>query len=745
MSSIDHVVQSQRPAEPRRWHFFRAGGIDQVFIRSGEDLANLRHLDQKLWMALSCPVRGLECDERTLALIDSDKDGIVRVPEFLRAIDWACQRLVDLDVLVDANENLPLDMIRSDTPAGGAIIDAAKAILENLGKPEAKEISVSETSRSAEVFSKAVFNGDGIVTPAAAGEDAALSQTIRDIIACTGGKQDRSSEMGVDKATVAGFYDELVRYASWSQNDAPEATPVGFEAYRKIKSKLDDYFSRCRLVAFDARAADPLNRNTPEFDAIADKDLSTLPDSVRALPLAQPRTDLTLDFTAPVNPAWSQEVADFRAVVLDKSRQADADRLSLEEWQELRLRFEQVETRNQELDSFTVKALPATRIQELLENDHRGKIEALIAEDESYSDEVAAIDDLDRLARYQRDLHLIARNFVNFADFFNMERAAIFQAGMLYIDSRACRLCVRVANPLAHATLASLSRCYILYCECTRVGESPIQIAAVLSNGDSDHLMVGRNGVFYDRKGNDWHARVVKIIENPISLRQAFWSPYKKFAKFIDAQISKRAEAAEKDVNDRLASAATSVTTADKTAASAPEPSKTNKIEVGTIAAISVAVGSIGTFLSIILVRAVSLGPWLPVALLCVMLMISLPSVVLAYIRLRQRTLGPILDANGWAINGQIRIRTKLARALTGIRRLPRDARRTMKHPGQDGSGGKIAAFVALAALVASLATAFWLYYTGRWTPSWQEKPIIEDAATPNSPLDFSNPDPGAN
>ena len=57
--------------------------------------------------------------------------------------------------------------------------------------------------------------------------------------------------------------------------------------------------------------------------------------------------------------------------------------------------------------------------------------------------------------------------------------------------------------------------------------------------------MVGRNGIFYDRKGRDWDATITKIIDNPISIRQAFWSPYKKVVRMIEEQVAKRAAAAD--------------------------------------------------------------------------------------------------------------------------------------------------------------------------------------------------------
>jgi len=60
---------------PHRWHFVRLGGFDQVRLETGADLLALDQLDQKLWAALSCPTQGLEFDEKTLALIDTDGDG----------------------------------------------------------------------------------------------------------------------------------------------------------------------------------------------------------------------------------------------------------------------------------------------------------------------------------------------------------------------------------------------------------------------------------------------------------------------------------------------------------------------------------------------------------------------------------------------------------------------------------------------------------------------------------------------
>src|SRR3954468_5653389 len=98
-------------AQHHLWNFFRAGGFDQVKIKSGADIANLDQLDPKLWVALACPTQGLEFDAKTLALIDTDKDGRIRVPEVIAASKWACASLKNPDSLLRSSPSLALSEI----------------------------------------------------------------------------------------------------------------------------------------------------------------------------------------------------------------------------------------------------------------------------------------------------------------------------------------------------------------------------------------------------------------------------------------------------------------------------------------------------------------------------------------------------------------------------------------------------------------------------------------------------------
>jgi hypothetical protein len=41
--------------------------------------------------------------------------------------------------------------------------------------------------------------------------------------------------------------------------------------------------------------------------------------------------------------------------------------------------------------------------------------------------------------------------------------------------------------------------------------------ALTAADGDADNLLIGRNSVFYDRKGRDWDATITKVVDHPIS------------------------------------------------------------------------------------------------------------------------------------------------------------------------------------------------------------------------------------
>lgn len=705
---------------PHAWQFYRIGGFDQVSLTTGADLENLHTLDQKLWAALACPVKGLELDEKTLALIDSDKDGRIRVPELLAAIAWSRPYFKDLGVLLSGRDEIALDAF-GDTPEGRAAAASARRILASLGKPAATVISLADAGDTAKLFASTTLNGDGVVVPESA-EDPALAALIADIVATKGGVPDRCGRAGVTPALADAFFADAAALVAWSEKAASAdvltlgaATSAAAAAVAAVRAKVDDFFARVRVAEFDARALAAVNRAEADFLALAAKDLSVTADEVASFPLARIEPGRALPLLSGVNPAWAARVAALRTAAVLPAFGLGIEELTETRWTELKAKVDAYSTHFAAKSGAAVEKLGLDKLRAHLAaaDTLRPALAALVAKDAALAPEFDAIANVERLLRYTRDFRALAANYVNFLDFYSPDRLATFQAGTLYLDTRATELCIEVAGP---TPLAATSKMFIAYCDLKRPGQPARKIAACFTNGDSDFLFVGRNGVFYDRQGRDWDATITALADNPISVRQAFLAPYKKFLRMIEEQIAKRAAAAEADSNAKLAAAADKTANADKIAAAKPvEPAK--KVDVGAVAAIGVAVSGAVSVITLILGYIFGLKVWqYPLVLVGLMLVISGPSMLIAWLKLRQRTIGPILEANGWAINGRIKINIPFGTKLTERAVLPKGSRLDLNDPYVDkAAAARRRQALALSLLVLLLAAAGFAYYAQVW------------------------------
>ncbi|CAB1370993.1 hypothetical protein [Denitratisoma oestradiolicum] len=589
------------------WRFFRAGGFDQVRLDSGADLLAIGDLDQKLWVALSCPTRGIAFDEETLRLIDSDGDGHIRAPELIAAVAWAGQRLSRTEVLGQDLPGVPLDAIREE--ADSALYQAARAIVADLGRPEDQPIGVEEIAAAETRWLEAAEG---------AWREAAVS-----------------SPLG-------------------------EATAVAHEALEAVRGKIDDYFLRCRLAAFDDCAGAALNADEATYRTLSAPPLLAA-DTLAGLPLARIEAGRALPLDIGLNPAWAEPVKTLNQMLLTPLLGA-LDGLSEAQW---------------------------TAAKEALAPYGQW----LAARPGEVGVAASALADLERLARYVRDLMPLANNFVAFRDFYTRRGKAVFQCGTLYLDGRAAELCVTVADPVRHGALATLSRMCLVYCDCVRrgeAGEEKTTIAAAFTAGDADQLLAGRNGVFYDRKGRDWDATITRIVDHPISLRQAFWSPYRRLSRFISEQVQKMAASRAGAAEARMAAAALEMgqrAASPQAAPAAPSPPFDVGKFAGIFAAIGLAVGALGTAIAATVTGLLNLKAWQwPFALMALLLIVSGPAMVIAWFKLRSRNLGPLLDANGWAVNARARINIPFGTSLTGLAQLPPGAERALTDPYADKS-----------------------------------------------------------
>ena len=568
------------------WRFFKTARLAQVKIENGEDLAHLAELDRKLWTALSSPTTGVRFDARMLALMDTDGDGRIRVPEVLAAIDFLKGKGVNLDDLFKEN------------PDDRAALDKVMADQADLAAAE----------------------------PSAA-----------------------------DKATLKAWED----------------APKGDAAILPLGDKTAA--AEAALAAVEA-----------EIDAFF-----AVPDD---LPLVTEELDKVLPLTKNLNPKWAGAIATFATAVVEPVLGKEAaEELTRLEWAAIKAKFA------------PYRAWQAAK--PVMAADTKAKLE-----------------DQERLLRYKLNLVSFLRNYVNQADLYDPACEAMFQMGTLYIAERACSLCFHVDNEAAHAALAERSECCLVYAKLTRKGSAETrQICAAITAGCTAPLYVGRNGIFFDRDGLDWDATVTKIVEAQVSLKEAFWAPWRKLGQTVAEQV-------KKFIGDRQTAATAGVTKAADGSA-AKEKGGNAAALAGSVAALGVGVGMMGAAFAGLFGLVAGLPWWkTAIAVLAVLLAVSLPSVILTWFKLRRRDLGAILNAGGWAANRPLRFSNGLAREFTRLAVLPPGA-----YAARDPYARTPWKAIIAAVLVALAILLGWAWKTERW-PFCPKKACAPAAQTQPAP-----------
>ena len=660
--------------ENYNWKYASVGGSVRVKLVSGADIANLDKLDRKKWTVLSCPTTGLEFDEKTLKLLDADGDGRIHVDEVIAASQWLTSTLKDPDILLNKQGELKFSDFNTENEEGAKLEKSARQILANL-KIEKDGISLAETSDNEKIFAETQFNGDGIITEASADDDA-LKETVKNIIATVGTCKDRSGADGVNADQIEAFYTACADYSAWkaAEDKGPygDNTEAALAACEALKEKIADWFMRCKLISFNDAVAGVVDVSVDKVGSISDGDLAAASDQIATYPLARPTADGKLPLNGGINPAWKAAFANLKALVFDVEFPGK-DSISEEEWLGILAKFDSYTAWKAAKKGAEVEALGIDAVNDVLKADRKAALLELVEKDKALEPEALSIEAVDKLLHFVRDFYTFLNNYVVFEDFYSKKDKAIFQAGRLYIDQRSTDLCIKVIDAGKQGDISSLSGMYILYCNCTnKVTGKSFPIAAVLTDGDVDGLRPGKNAIFYDRDGVQYDAVVTSIVDNPISLRQAFWAPYKKVGKWISDKVDK--SAAEK--NDKsMASLTASADSA--TSGASPAAAIQSNFDIakfaGIFAALGMALGLIGQFVVALVKGIAAIKLWkLVLIIIAIMLVISLPSVFITWRKLRRRDLGPVLNANGWAVNSSAYVKPKFGKDLTSIAKYPK-------------------------------------------------------------------------
>ena len=701
-----------------KWEFENIGGCSRVKISTGNDIAHLDELDIKMWTVLSCPAKGLEIDEKSLKYIDRDSDGKIRVNDVVSVAKWTTGALKNPDLLLEGKDWVNIEDINEENEIGLKLSKAAKQILSNLDK-EGNRISLADTADIAAIFAKTRYNGDGVITVTST-DDVAEQEVIAAAVASTGGTMDRSGEMGVTGAQLEQFYADLKAYSDWcaAEVEAPfgDKTDAVITAYQALDAKMKDFFLRSRLAAFSPDSTSALDVQTSRIEAISAENLSAKGDEIASYPIARITGQEELDLNASINPAW---VAQFN-VVKDAAIQASQKRLSEADWAAIGAKFAAYTAWKAAKAGVSVEKLTIEKVNEMLQQDKKQALLDVVAQDLALKEEAENIEMVDMFLHMLRDFYRLLRNFITFNDFYNKDKkvASIFQSGTLIVDQRACRLCMKVENMAAHNASAATSGMFLVYCDCTtKSSPAKLQIVAAVTVGEVGNLIVGKNAVYYDNAGVEWDAVITKVVANPISVMEAFWNPYRRMSTAVENLINK--SAAEKDAK-MMANATAKINAAPTSLPAAPaegadpaaKPAVTPPFDIakfaGIFAAIGMAVGMIGSALAALAKELFALTWWqLLLTFVGILLIISGPSMVMAWMKLRRRNIAPLLNANGWAVNASAKVSIPFGNTLTDVAKYPK---MRLKDPyAKSGMPAWVKVLITLC-ILAGAAVAAWYF-----------------------------------
>ena len=673
--------------------FRRIGGAGQLALRDIDDLPHVLELDEAHWALTGIDIDFLRTDRQFLDFIDEDHNGIIQADEVKRAVAWFLAHIRPEARPELGSPELRLDSIDVSAPEGAALFAAARVVLRNLGIPDSPVLSLSQIRNDDGILSNACCNGDGVITPgcftgdcregaSAIPENPHLAEIVSRIMEIIGSCRDLTGAEGINRELLDSFRSGAEQYLSWYE--APENRPELLRpcgertadfaaAVENLQERIDRYFLHCAALDF----LPGLSCRPPLVEGDGDlPESAPMQELLEKLPIATPRPDRVLDFSAPLNPLYEKELHALAAHPA-MAEFLTGSVLSEAMWRRLTsLLAPCLEWKNAEPDKAYEKIEPAILKQWLTD----GSLEELrrrIDEDLTIARELTAYHSLIKLTLFQQYLLEFLNNYVSLGALFNPRAASMLQTGKLVMDGRHYTFATPVKNLAEHKRIATMSDICVLYVEAT-TGRTEnarrMTLAVAVTSGNIRNLFIGKHGIFYAVDGSVWDARIIDLIQQPVSISEALKMPFFRFGEFVarlaDRFFSTKSTEVQKTLEKTITTGAVLTPPAPAPAAKPQTPAVSGSMMLMGGGIGIAAIGSSVAFIikslqniSILNVLAVLLG---------IILIFGGPMVVISLVKLYRRNISRFLEANSCAVNRPMRLSRKLGLVFTFAPPLPR-------------------------------------------------------------------------
>ena len=669
-------------------HFKQYGKTFQLRIENANDLRDAIELDESHWVATSAPIDVFRCDKTFISMLDSDSSGRIHTHEMKTAIRWMLDVLSDCSNLQKRTNHIPLSAINKDTSDGSDIFRSASYVLKTLECEDKPTISLKLVRKFIAMQKEQPLNGDGVLIPTAT-DSPETTQLINDIITTVGGECDASGVTGITENQIATFRKEISECINWRKqgstlSHAPTPTnpnaptpkhsqtlPFGtktdamFTVLSKHADQIDHFFAQCRTIRFDPRTATRVGCSETELNAL---DLSKPEDMETCLsksPLATPNIDDCLPLTVELlNPLYTKWIEKLQTEVLTPILKERLESLHVDQWQKIKKSLQPYADYISEQKGKQVSSLTDKQLQKYQSSEVYREVEELIKADKAVSEKLKGIREVERLTLYHQHLMRLANNFISFSELYHPPIKAMFEEGSAQIDGRWFDLALRVNNVDRHCAIAKSSNIFTLYLEVTnKAANDTFTVAVPATSGTKGNLGVGKRGIFFDVKGHEYDALVIKIIDNPISLREALVAPFTRLWSFILGKIEAMSGTLEKKLQT---STDTLLKSPQKPTPAVATPTNAAGGPAGMLIGLSLSAAAIGSAFAFITKTLAGLsGGQLIAGVMGAAAVVAVPVSLIAVLKLRRQDLSALLEGCGWSINARMRFDRTQRRSFT--------------------------------------------------------------------------------
>ena len=662
--------------------FRRLGGSYQLMIETAEDLQNVLELNVAHWAVTSIKINSMICDSAFLETLDSGKNGRIRADEVQAALRWLLSYYKDVSDIVAGADHLTLSKLNPENPAARLIQESVRVAQRNLNLPDSDTITMNELNDHANIISNALQNGDGVIPPDPVESlDPEAAACIRDIMKRVGSHPDVSGVPGVSQEDLDTYESLAKTYLAWidrKEQDARTLFPFGdhtasfYAAFQTVEEAVDAFFRSCETLNYTAAGEAKLQTVVHTFDPLNAASVDAFLDQSV---IAEVNRECVLRLDQRVNPVWRDRLTAFFQA--QEQCGLDGKSLSLAEWIALRRNLAPYGAWIASKNTLIFDGAELDCIRAWMNSGVCGRIRELMKADVAVAKNLDGCGEARKLLLYQKDMMEFLNNFVCMHKLFENEAKSMIQVGILVMDGRQFTLCTLVHNIAEHKAIAVRSNICVMYLDIATEGGSAVKsmkVAVAVTSGHMRNLFIGKSGIFYTRDGSVWDAKVIDFIQQPVSIGEALCAPFLKFGEFMQKQAdkffstkSKSYETNISNVVDKTASAPPGQIVPVPAPAAAPAAAPAgNASNPMMLMGGGIGIAAIGSAFAFIAKSLSGMSFWTVFSILMgILLIFGGPMILSSMLKLFRRNLAVFLEANGYALNRQMRMSIKMGRIFT--------------------------------------------------------------------------------